>query len=740
MNTSTQLKSHPTASQRLAETNVEEHFPPDSITVAAVNGSKGGWPVATTSEIDSYAQELYAEVHDHASEDDGAMYLHEAFSDLVLDSLEEEGIWPGSQLAYLDKRGLGLSAWAIEGEGNQTLFLSISEFNNSDVVGTLSKTDVNAIFRRLVNFFERCAEGRFEISEHSPVKDIVDVIHRGDEFTEVRLFLLTNKTVRVDDPEPIEVLGIPLSFKVWDLESIRRARASGVELEPIDIDFKSRFGQGLPYLAASQGDGDIQTYLAFVPGDVIASLYQEFGPRLLERNVRAFLMAKTKVNRGIRDTLASEPEKFLAYNNGLTATAGEVWLDQPNGTPEISRIRDLQIVNGGQTTASIAAAAKDPEVNIEEVAVQVKLAVVDPEVIEELVPNISRYANSQNSISEDDLAANDEYLVNLEKASRTLYTPAVSGAKPTRWYFERAKGSYNVDKNRSGTAAQQKKFAKEHPPSQKIVKSSLALYENTWAVLPHIVCRGGQKNFVEFVERQGDIENLSTNEYQQRFKRLAAKAKLFKTTDSLIHKSELGGSYKRPVTVYTLAYYLHHTNHAVDLDAIWKSQQISQPLQENLLDVAIALKSELLRSGQGKNISEWAKQEACWDHLQQCTFDFRNSPEEIDPINDVEEPDAPLIVDPGEGVPLLQTIGENLGVSLEGKILKRFKTPTWHYLGDTGITNQGDPLHAFRSYKPTSDGSLKIETAFVNEVSGLLTMEENLDAMLKDNLKPWIIH
>ena len=123
---------------------------------------------------------------------------------------------------------------------------------------------------------------------------------------------------------------------------------------------------------------EYQTFLLVLPGELISRLYDQYGARLFEFNVRSFLQARGNVNKGIRETLRSEPERFLAYNNGLTATADEIEVGQLHGETVIRRLRGLQIVNGAQTTASIHRARKVDKIDISRVAVSMKLTRVEP--------------------------------------------------------------------------------------------------------------------------------------------------------------------------------------------------------------------------------------------------------------------------------------------------------------------------------------------------------------------------
>ena len=53
---------------------------------------------------------------------------------------------------------------------------------------------------------------------------------------------------------------------------------------------------------------------------------------------------------------------FLAFNNGISATADFIELDKSGGF--IKSVKNLQIVNGGQTTASIYHTWKNDKVDL----------------------------------------------------------------------------------------------------------------------------------------------------------------------------------------------------------------------------------------------------------------------------------------------------------------------------------------------------------------------------------------
>ena len=207
-----------------------------------------------------------------------------------------------------------------------------------------------------------------------------------------------------------------MRYVLWDLEKLSRLHVGHREV--IELDFVNNYDGSIPCLQMADGTGEYRTFLAFFPAPLLARIYGEHGQRLLERNVRAFLQAKGKINKGLQQTLREEPHRFLAYNNGLCCTAAEVALQSgKDGQVRLERVSDFQIVNGGQTTASIFHALKKEKVDISQVVVQVKLTVLsDPQTVTEIVPLISKYANSQNKVNGADLSASGKFHRHLDPA------------------------------------------------------------------------------------------------------------------------------------------------------------------------------------------------------------------------------------------------------------------------------------------------------------------------------------
>ena len=326
-----------------------------------------------------------------------------------------------------------------------------------------------------------------------------------------------------------------------------------------------------------------------------------------------------KVNQGIRRTILNEPDRFLAYNNGISATASAAKLtSMPEGGLGIQSLDNLQIVNGGQTTASLYHAAVKDRANIDHVQVQMKLTVVEPDRLDEIVPLISRYANSQNTVNEADFSANSPFHVEIEKLSRAIWAPAVDGTqRQTRWFYERARGQYQDALSRAGTPARQRQFKEIHPPAQRFTKTDLAKFEMAWDCLPDLVSLGAQKCFREFTIRLTDRAEQSIDHTY--FTNLIAKAILFRRTEKLV-SSLASGRIPGQRCRLCCRPSQRAQQRRLDLVAIWRNQRLSADLEAAILDLAPRVHSILLEAPGNGNVTEWAKKQACWERVHRMAW------------------------------------------------------------------------------------------------------------------------
>jgi hypothetical protein len=586
-----------------------------------------------TIGLEEFHQDFFQEVM--ASADVDGLYAEDAFFELFCEYLADAGEFDTADRAsYCPPTG-GIRVDGYAGDPAQSggaLSLVILDFSQSPELARLTQTDMNAIFKRLENFLSKSLDSRFRnsLEETSAAFGLADLIAvRWPTISKIRLFLVSNRqlSAKVDGREAGEIDGRHLSYSVWDIERLHRFAASGFGREEIVIDLEADYGGPIPLLPAHMGDADYKAYLAVVPGAQLASIYDRWGSRLLEQNVRVFLQARGGVNKGIRNTIDNDPDMFFAYNNGITATAEDLITCESKDGLLLTGLRNLQIVNGGQTTASIHA-AKRRNADLSKVFVQMKLSIVPSDRAIDIVPRISEFANSQNRVNAADFFANHPFHVRLEEFSRRMFAPSPDGTfRESKWFYERARGQYQ-DARGLLTPAQRKKFDLEYPKSQLISKTDLAKFLNVWKGHPDIVSKGAQKNFAHFAGLIGIEWKKQPDAFNEDFYRHAvAKALIFRATEEIVtEQSWYQGGYRANVVAYALAkmgYDSEQREEFVDFDAIWRAQGVSENMGAALALVAEAVHDVLVSpSGGISNVTEWAKQQACWARVKALEIDW----------------------------------------------------------------------------------------------------------------------
>ena len=489
---------------------------------------------------------------------------------------------------------------------------------------SVSRNDIDAAIKRGIQLYRRATSDLYtSFEKDSDTYEFAITLHNEKiKIRKVKIIALTNGTVKSIPFEKTNLAGAEISFSVWDIDRLFRCVTSGKMRETIEIDFEELFGVTIPCIENKTSD-KYSVYLAILSGELLADIYEEYGPRLLERNVRSFLQVKGQVNKGIRDSLRDEPDMFLAYNNGISVTAESVEIIRDeNGKPSIKKIRDMQIVNGGQTTASIYNARKDKKINadLSKVFVQMKLSVISSaENMDEIVPKISAYANTQNKIQMADFSANDPFHRKIEELSRTIWAPAQDGQKPKNWFYERARGQYADMLSKESTTLRRKAFKDAHP---LFTKTDLAKYENTWDQLPFYVSEGAQKNFKKYTVRLADRGNFVPD--IKYYERLIAKAILFRRTEKLVQQQQYGG-YRANIVTYTIAYLSYTTGQRINLEAIWKNQALTPALEENIVEVSKFVQHMIVNPPGGANIGEWCKKQQCWNAIKEYNYKITES-------------------------------------------------------------------------------------------------------------------
>ncbi|SDY34888.1 MULTISPECIES: AIPR family protein [unclassified Pseudomonas] len=520
-------------------------------------------------------------------------------------------------------------------DADNSMALLIAEFFNEDEVPSFITSDAKAALGDLRAFLEEALEGNLtdgSVDESQPGFGFAcDLMNWHSKITKYRFYFVSDgmlKTRQKGWPEDA-VSGTPVEFHIWDIGRFHSAYISATGRDDLVVDFSTNKTSGLKCLAAAESQGDYSAYLCMIPGDTLADIYDIYGSRLLEGNVRTFLSTKGKVNAAIQNTIRNQPEMFFAFNNGIAATAENVVIEEDAGGTRIRSAVNLQIVNGGQTTASLAFAkrggtARKDCLDLSKVMVQMKLSVLPPEKAGELTPEIARYANSQNKVSDADFFSNHPFHIRLQEFSRRLFTSPKTGAQfGTHWFYERARGQY-FNEQAKLTSAQKNHFLVQNPKNQLFTKTDVAKYENSWREQPHRVSMGAQKNFIFFadiISKSWISDGKTYNE--EYFRSLVALAIIFRKTESLVSQQTwYQGGYRANIVTYSIAK-LHNLisedalGKQFNFRTIWDLQAVPQALCDQLSIIAEKVFLVLTDPDRPKdNVTEWAKMQACWEQVK----------------------------------------------------------------------------------------------------------------------------
>jgi hypothetical protein len=570
--------------------------------------------------LELFAREFLEDILSLAQASEDGEYQENVFTETAIGYLAQVGECFDPQIAYYSAKGSKLNAWEYNYD-NDTVDLFVSVFDNSAPVAKMSKGLLMDSFRRCRKFLELSLGGLHRgIEESSKAFEVAQTIHSmKSEIESVRVFLLTNCVAFSDKIENTVVGTIKVEHHVWDVERFFQTFAGSGGREPIELDISS-LGGGLPCVKLLDDNEVYDSFVGMIPGTVLAGLYGKWGQRLLEQNVRAYLQARGNVNKGIIKTIAETPHMFLAYNNGISTTAESVELLKDDGSSQlkIARMKNFQIVNGGQTTASLYHAVKKNRADLSKVQILFKLTVLkDASKLAEHVPLISRYANTQTKVNVSDFSANDPYHLELERQSRSVWVPNPDsrGKSTSKWYYERARGQYINDMIMEGTPSKMAAFKLQYPKNQILTKTTVAKFEMSWRQCPHYVSQGAETNFIHFMnEVVGEQVGFKPDETY--FKRIVAEAILFKECDDLVKEKELGG-YKANVVTYSVALLSFLTAMRINRDQIWQAQGVGSGVRNALSRIADVVWAHINSPPkEGMNIGSYCKREYCWTSLR----------------------------------------------------------------------------------------------------------------------------
>ena len=518
----------------------------------------------------------------------------------------------------------------------ETITLVIADFYDQPTPTTMTKTDAMQNFRECMSFVEESFKGtlRTEIDKSDPAYYLFLMLNQGHskgKIRKVKILLISDK-VRSAGAKSIdsdEIDGVSIDFSIWTIDRLfENIRDEG---ETLEIKFAD-YGSG-PVQCLLIDSGIYPGYMCAMPGNLLANLYEKHDTTLLEGNIRSFLSTKVAVNNGIRKTIINEPNKFFIYNNGISATATSVETCIVDGQLCLTGIVDFQIVNGGQTTASLYNSRYKDKSDLSLIYVPMKLTVVEKETSKEVIPLIAEYANTQNKVNSADFFSNHEFCVKMERYSRNCRVTPQNGAQyDTFWFFERAKGQY-TQAQLGKTPAQIKEFKLRYPKNQLFTKTDFAKFRNSWECMPDTVSKGAQTNFQKFAEDIKKNYEEKANDYNEKyFRNTVALGLIFHATEALVSAQEwYQQGYRAQIVTYSIALLSkllskQYPEYSLDFQRIWRDQKVPKAILNELVNITKIVNDSINDPNrQTVNVTQWCKRAECWKRMQDsCAYRIRS--------------------------------------------------------------------------------------------------------------------
>ncbi len=566
--------------------------------------------------------------------------LHTCFTENYFNELVNADILPEIEYLFFDSKTKDGSEIKVDGyyydSFDRSLTMIAGCYIKETINGTLQPEKAETVLSYMSRFIELAGiTNELKTTGKAPVNDLVELLTvQSDSISKIKLLVVSNVAAsgKLHSVPSLTLRGITAERQIWGLDRLYDVLSSGSGRQEISIDFREYMsGSGIPCIEAnSVGQDEFRSFLCVIPGEVLADIYDDYGALLLEGNVRSFLSSKVAVNKKIRSTILSQPEYFFAYNNGVAATATELVFSDTKEGKQIIGAQDFQIINGGQTTASLFNARFKDGANLSEIYVQMKLTEINttPEKALELVHNISRSSNSQNKVTDADFFATHPFHVRMDELSKQCIAPASEKyPRETRWYYERARGQFNQEQMKM-SKVERSAFLAENPKDQLITKTDLAKYINSWNKKPQLVSKGAQTNFIQFAEEIDEKWNNHSDEYNEHyFKESVALAILFKHTEDLVTDQPwFQNGYRANIVAYTLAL-LHLLieeqcdGDDLDLIKIWEKQSVPSAVTDVLTDLTFYVFETITEENRETvNVGQWCKRENCWKQVKECDY------------------------------------------------------------------------------------------------------------------------
>ena len=577
----------------------------------------------------------------------------DAFFDLVLKNLFDNHVIAATDddavevLRYTVRIGrtkVAADAGAIlpSNDGGWMLHLFMNLYKPLSEPAPLETKTADSAFRRLINFYFKAVSG--EIEQMSKQNQAVAAFarrirERRDDIRSIRLWVTTDYVYNQADCSGRQTEdGVLFGLQVADLEYLRG-------LSTDDLRIRQSFEEmgGLPCLAFQRSEEqDYDCILTTMTGFTLAQLYARHSTALVQANVRAYL-GENKINEAVKETIRTDPGRFLAYNNGLVITADTVKLD--NG--RIMDVDGIQIINGGQTTANIhqillsaqnkRTAPEDAQHlvnNLKILSVPVKIIVpdeaLDAEQRADLRVSISEAANAQNAVKSSDLLSNSPFQIAFDNMVQTLDT-----SDRRRWFYERGRKSYTAAEAflKGKPRAEVMSFKKRYPKEKKFGKTDLALAVLACEGQARACALGAEKAYRFFDENVASklLRTGANGEpciERQDAIRMVSQVLLVRALQKEIrHRSkEFGITNPQVPMLYALELFQEKFGDVMRWDYVWTHQEVSPLLLQLLVLMTVRVRETMISQMGTQMISMWGRRKECGELLRKAfTWDGLNT-------------------------------------------------------------------------------------------------------------------
>jgi len=526
------------------------------------------------------------------------------------------------QLFVLNDESISLDSKNLEislKEYYDGIFKKATNFTNKAIKGHLNNIqDIGAINALINQMSSSLGADQFDVVEIFLVSATATVSISGSTAQPKRMDFKDEKVkIRYTKNKETIEKEILILKRLVDLNFLYSVLISQGNREALTINFEEQFDFKIEAIKAAD-ETNFESYLCVLPANILAELYKRFSSRLLEKNVRSFLQFRG-VNLGMRKTLTKDPEKFIAFNNGLTITASNKEIEIIKDKVYIKSLSDFQIVNGGQTTASIYFSQKDG-IDVSKVKVMAKINVaknVSEEDLNELISSISEFSNSQSKVTTVDLRSRNPQLNKIKSLSESIITP--SGRK---WFFEKSKGEFNTKLRIAGQSGKNR-IEKEYPKEFRFTKEQLGKYYSSWGDEPYKVKKGGEAIFRKFLEDISSEENERKLNIDRNFyELLISRIILFKSLEE-IHgaRNNAIGQLRSAVVPYTMSILFSKTEgdkkntNTFDLAKLWAKEGLEDDLKIYLKELMILVNELIKKYAKSDDLGEYSKKKEMWDDI-----------------------------------------------------------------------------------------------------------------------------